>query len=1572
MASVNFSANDDHIIPSNNATTYRGLAGNDNYILSENTIVANAKITIVDTSGVNKIQLVDGLSIASSIFAADAVQLTLSNGAVVTINGASNFTFDVGGNATSGTAGTSNAFSAFAASMGVATLPASGSTAGSANVTVSGSAVSSSASASPTYTVTKSAASVDEGSSVTFTITASFSVTADTKFSFSVQPSDIDGTVDKATAADLNALSGAATIASGETSTTFTVTALTDSIAENLEGIEVSVFDSDAAVAGGDYDADAAFVGSEYVVINNIASTSGNDDLKGTSSDDDLTLTSADDVFEVTLGSDKIDGGEGTDTLVIDSAERIIYVTDKTGSYTGTPGRDFVYVRLGDDNSKYTVATNFEKIQTSEGTWNINEFSFVGYFGFGSGKTISNQSISNNDSTKITLSDHLYHINHSSQVGISYSIESDNDKLSDQILLNEGVLTLTAGSSGESYTATVTVTAKLVDGKKNIDESWSGATSSKTFTVTMTDDDFVDGKTGTSSDDDLTLTDEDDVYEVTTGRDSIDGGAGEDTIVVPSGTFIVRAVNTKGEAVYGNEKGDKFLYIQLVSEDADLTYATNFEYIQIKGEDTKTVISDYTNFTYFDVSSYKNDTAAVQFSDQIIADNTSKTLNLEDNFFSINENASLSYSVSFSNDKVSDQITLSGSSLSLKGGNGGDSYEVTVTVRATQDIPGVTLSSSKSYEEDTFVVTLTDDEYVEGQTGTSSDDIITLTSGDDVFEVTKGSDKINAGAGSDTILVPEGTKIISAVDARGKSYYTGDEGKSFLYIELKDDSTADGYASDYTVATNFEKIQIKGESTTTLLTDYLSLWRWDVVNDVDITNQSVSDNSEKTINLSDNFYTNNANATLNYTISFSNDKVTDQISVSGSSLLIQGGVGGDTYDIEVTVRATQTFSDNFSFSTDTFNYEEDTFTITVSDDDYVAVNAADDTTPSQTDSTTILVTEDIAGGVLLDLTNLNIDSGSAKITSWAWGSPLVTYALGGYDENYFFINNEVLKLKEGAWFDVEYSQLITSDGRFFSNVTDGEFKIAFSYKTNGVSKEHTVTISDFIDTPYGHGFYSDASFVGYSEGGDYILPSTDRLKALDAGSYFINTKSRVSEITEIFYSFVPKDSKYIDEGGDLDKYYQSTDDRDTIFDPTPEFKAAVFGILEMTSSLFNLIFTELTGNDVEKSSLRFVLWDSDATPFSGYATKPGTFASFIFIKTGGEDLDFSINGSEYGTIIHELGHVLGITHPFDNSNFGNISSVYNSTLYSVMAYADVYNTLASNPYTDDEGYANQSRITNEIINYSTWAMLDIQVLGLKYGFKANYNNGDNIYKFEGNDVITTIHDMGGYDTLDISDWPNNNDSSPEIIDLNGGAVFQVNTYQIRWGGDSSVTGQVITTSLETKIEKFIGSTGVDFVYAGSTTDYISTGTGEDIVNYVGYYKSLDSFLIDLGSDDDTLTIWVNKDQSDINSSLNINGGSGFDRLQVKILEEVTVDLSIYEENFDNFEFYIFTDDIAQEIIIDETDFVNKSNLMLTIGGDSIDTVTLPSSASQSRTDSEYIYYTLNNVEIAISDEMLIG
>ena len=90
---INYTSGNDIIIPTNN-TTYRGLDGDDIYIISQAT-PANSSLSIIDTTGKNIIQLVDGLSISSTNFTTDALRLILSNGSVITINGANEYLYEV-------------------------------------------------------------------------------------------------------------------------------------------------------------------------------------------------------------------------------------------------------------------------------------------------------------------------------------------------------------------------------------------------------------------------------------------------------------------------------------------------------------------------------------------------------------------------------------------------------------------------------------------------------------------------------------------------------------------------------------------------------------------------------------------------------------------------------------------------------------------------------------------------------------------------------------------------------------------------------------------------------------------------------------------------------------------------------------------------------------------------------------------------------------------------------------------------------------------------------------------------------------------------------------------------------------------------------------------------------------------------------------------------------------------------------------------------------------------------------------------------------------------------------------
>ena len=128
---------DDVLVPSG-GNNYLGGGGIDTYIISPYTLSGAVTAKIIDTEGANVIQFVNDMTIASSSFFSNAVQLMLSNGAIVQILGASSFSYQLGANAPAGETASSLSYAQFATALG-ASVPAAGAAAvsGSSNFLVS-------------------------------------------------------------------------------------------------------------------------------------------------------------------------------------------------------------------------------------------------------------------------------------------------------------------------------------------------------------------------------------------------------------------------------------------------------------------------------------------------------------------------------------------------------------------------------------------------------------------------------------------------------------------------------------------------------------------------------------------------------------------------------------------------------------------------------------------------------------------------------------------------------------------------------------------------------------------------------------------------------------------------------------------------------------------------------------------------------------------------------------------------------------------------------------------------------------------------------------------------------------------------------------------------------------------------------------------------------------------------------------------------------------------------------------------------------------------------------------------
>ena len=115
---LNFSFGNNIIIADGQAKTLRGLDGDDTYFIS-NLLPKDSSIEIIDTSGINTIQIAANTKVIKTLWTQDAARLTFEDDRVITINGADKFTFNLGGNITNGEEGLDVTFSEFAFYFGI-------------------------------------------------------------------------------------------------------------------------------------------------------------------------------------------------------------------------------------------------------------------------------------------------------------------------------------------------------------------------------------------------------------------------------------------------------------------------------------------------------------------------------------------------------------------------------------------------------------------------------------------------------------------------------------------------------------------------------------------------------------------------------------------------------------------------------------------------------------------------------------------------------------------------------------------------------------------------------------------------------------------------------------------------------------------------------------------------------------------------------------------------------------------------------------------------------------------------------------------------------------------------------------------------------------------------------------------------------------------------------------------------------------------------------------------------------------------------------------------------------------
>ncbi|WP_109108551.1 M10 family metallopeptidase C-terminal domain-containing protein [Azospirillum sp. TSO35-2] len=350
--------------------------------------------------------------------------------------------------------------------------------------------------------------------------------------------------------------------------------------------------------------------------------------------------------------------------------------------------------------------------------------------------------------------------------------------------------------------------------------------------------------------------------------------------------------------------------------------------------------------------------------------------------------------------------------------------------------------------------------------------------------------------------------------------------------------------------------------------------------------------------------------------------------------------------------------------------------------------------------------------------------------------------------------------------------------------------------------------------------------------------------------------------TSLTYSFPTAAS-------DLSDYSLENSLNPTYFDTLNSSQKLVFKeVLEAWSAISGLSFTEAaTPSDAD---LRIYWYRSPDNPTARVVDFPSAAPEGGDLQLGnsvwpGAGSDWSAGAYGYFTLLHELGHALGLKHPHDSINgYPAADAATDSVASSVMSYRS-YPGEAISGYTILNG------------SYPFAPMLnDIAAVQHLYGANWTTNNGETIYTFDpsANVVFTSIWDGGGIDTYNLSNYTTN-----LSVDLQPGAWTDFGTQHAILDYDI-VDGEAvprITASANLSnpylydgdtrslIENALGGSGND-IMVGNTADNALTGNGgnDSLDGGVG-----NDTLIG-GSGDDTLIGGEGADS--------LSGGTGFDRL----------------------------------------------------------------------------------------------
>lgn len=259
-------------------------------------------------------------------------------------------------------------------------------------------------------------------------------------------------------------------------------------------------------------------------------------------------------------------------------------------------------------------------------------------------------------------------------------------------------------------------------------------------------------------------------------------------------------------------------------------------------------------------------------------------------------------------------------------------------------------------------------------------------------------------------------------------------------------------------------------------------------------------------------------------------------------------------------------------------------------------------------------------------------------------------------------------------------------------------------------------------------------------------------------------------------------------------------------------KAAAEQAMAALSNVSGLTFNKVVDTQSTVGEIRFA-W-TEAGGEQAHAYYPGGYAEAgdVWLNASADWSDFAPGSYDYLTLIHELGHALGLKHTFSGN--AALPTEVDSLAYSVMSYT----TYTGMPDSWADFYP------------TTPMSFDIAAIQYLYGANTTHHAGDDIYTFnQGQHYFETLWDAGGKDTIV---WKGSTESAE--INLRPGAWSDLGNSLHYYDVSSMAMDYLYATDpytvmiyVDTIIENATGGAAADRLIGNAVANTLNGGAGND-------------------------------------------------------------------------------------------------------------------------------------------------